>query len=530
MLKPADRTRSLLGNTVVLTLAQVSGVAVSLLLTPFVLHTLGTERYGLWAFVNSIVAFATLLQFGVGRGSVRFISVYSERRELDVVRRIVSYSATAHLVAGIVLTPVVWLASRAIVPHLHMSPDLVPTAENLFPLAFAYFFFAGAVFPLGALLIGLERMWMTSVVTLASQLFYAVAVVALLSRGAGLYGLLAAAWLQSAAQGAAYVVIGRRLIGRVLGNPLALDRKLLKEMIKFGGWLQLTRLMGFVNRQTDAIVIGSWLNVTTVSFYDIGSRIAQQVRTLPLTVLGPLLPAVAGMHAQGDEKRLARTILQASRFLGLLAIGMGGFVLATAPLIMTVWLGRAYPDVVWIATLLVIAQTANCLAGVGTIVVSAIGKPQYESEYAVLSVALNIAGTLALAPFFGLYGIVGATVLGIVVSTVYFLYRFYRLMHLPLSVYLGNWLWRLTAATVASGLAVYFLRSMLPESTEDGRAQGGLVLITLAFLYLVVLLVSLRTFRFFEARDLAILERVLPPRLRPLARLSAVEYLFGTRT
>jgi O-antigen/teichoic acid export membrane protein len=529
MLKPADRTRSLLGNTVVLTLAQVSGIVVSLLLTPFVLNTLGIERYGLWAFVNSIVAFATLLQFGVGRGSVRFISFYGERRELDVVRRIVSYGVIAHLVAGIVLTPIIWLAGRAIFPHLDISADLVPTAENLFPLVFAYFFFAGAIFPFGALLIGLERMWITSIVTLASQLLYAAAVVILLSTGAGLYGLVAAVWLQSAAQGAVYILISKRLIGRVVGNPFALDRRLLREMVKFGGWLQVTRLMGFVNRQTDAIVIGSWLNLAAVGFFDIGNRIAQQVRTLPLTLLGPLLPAAAGIHAQGDEKRLARTILQASRLIGLLSIGMAGFVLATAPLIMSVWLGRAYPNVVWIAALMVLAQAASCLAGVGTTVVSAIGKPRYESEYALLSVALNIGGTLALAPFFGLYGIVGGTVFGITVSTVYFLRRFYRVMRLPMWAYLGAWLWRLVAATVASALAVYVLRSFLTESTDDGRGIGGLILIGLAFLYLPTLLVSLRAFSFFEARDLAVLQRVLPNRLRPLARLAAVEFLFGAR-
>jgi O-antigen/teichoic acid export membrane protein len=341
--------------------------------------------------------------------------------------------------------------------------------------------------------------------------------------------LLLAAVLQSLVQAGTYVLVGRRLVGRVVGNPFRLDRDLIVEMLKFGGWLQITRLTGFVNRETDRIVIGSWLNVATAGLFDIGDRIAQLVRTLPLTLLGPLLPMTAGIHAQGDVRRLARTVRQASRLLGLLAIGMAGFVLATAPLIMTVWLGRTYPDVVWIASVMVLAYAVNCLVGVGTTVVSAIGKPGYETQYAVLSVTLNIGATIALAPFFGLEGIVAGTVFGVIVSSVFFLWRFHRVMQLPLWEYLGGWLWRLTVATAAAALVVSLLRSLLSELTDGGRAEGGLVLIGLAVLYALVLLLGLRACRFFEAKDLASLQRILPKRVRPLAKSPAVEFLFGAR-
>jgi O-antigen/teichoic acid export membrane protein len=529
-LKPADRTRGLLSNTAVLAFAQASSLLVSFLLTPYILETLGVEQYGLWAFGMSLVAFATLLQLGVGRGSVRFIALYSERHELDVVRRIVSYGVLSHLAAGIVLTPAAWLAARAVVPHLDIDPDLASTAETLFPLMLAYTCFAGAMHPFAALLIGLERMWITSIAMLISQLFYAAAVLALLAGGAGLYGLLAATWLQAAAQGVMYVLAGRHFVGRLVGNPLALDRKLVVEMIKFGGWLQGTRVMGLISQESDAVVIGSFLNVALVGLYDVGKRIALLIRMLPMTLLAPLLPTAAGIHAQGDEKRLARTILQASRLVGLIAIAAGGFVLATAPLIVTVWLGRQYPDVATIASVMVVAYVMNCLVGVGTTIVSAIGQPHYETKYAVISVALNIAATVSLAPIFGLYGILAGTLVGIVISTAYFLWRFHQVMGLPLRRYLGSWLWRVTAGSGAAALLVYAARVGLADVSTGGRVEGGLVLISLAILYALVLLLCLRTLRFFEPRDLATLQRVLPRRVSPLTRSPAVEFLFGARS
>jgi O-antigen/teichoic acid export membrane protein len=529
-LKPADRTRSVLGNTAVVGLGQVSTILVSLLLTPYILHTLGIERFGLWAFLGSIVAFAGLLQLGLGRGSIRFIAFYSERGELDVVRGIVSYGVLWHVAAGFALTPVAWVVGRALLPHLHISRELLSTGEALFPLIFAYVFFAGAVRPLASLLIGLERMWMTSITTLLSQLLYAAAVVVLLSQGAGLYGLLAGAALQTAFQATAYYLTCKRVVGRVFGNPFALDRGVLKEMLKFGGWQQTTGVAALVNRQTDGIVIGSWINVASVGLYDIGNRVAGLIRILPLTLLGPLFPATASIHAKGDEKRLARTVLQASRLLGLLTVGMAGFVLGTAPLIVIVWLGRAYPHVAWITIMLALAYVVNNLTGVGTTVVSAIGKPRYESEYAVLGAGLNIAATLALAPFFGLYGIIGGTVFGIVTCSLYFLWRFHRLMRFSLWEYLGTWLWRLTTATVLAVLVVYALRSALPASLTNARGVGAITLVVLAMIYGVSLLAFLRALRFFNARDLTVMQRVLPSRLHPLTKLTAVEFLFGART
>ena len=161
---------------------------------------------------------------------------------------------------------------------------------------------------------------------------------------------------------------------------------------------------------------------------------------------------------------------------------------------------------------------------------SAIGRPRYESEYAVLGMVLNIAGTLALAPFFGLYGILGGTAFGVITCSLYFLWRFHRLLGLSLWDYLGRWLCRLVAGTSLAAAAVLGLRMAIPADVASSRGKGALALIALGAIYAVLMLVALRMVRFLEARDLAVVKRVLPTRLQSLATLPAVEFLFGART
>jgi O-antigen/teichoic acid export membrane protein len=525
-----DRTRGVIGGTLALMLAQVGSIVVTLLLTPFMVNQLGIERFGLWAFLNAIVAFAGLLEVGLGRGSVRFIAFYGERQELDVVRRIVSYGMATRVALGLVLCPIAWLLGQALLPHASIPESLLDEAETLLPLVLGYFFLTAAVRLLAALLIGFERSWLVALVTLVSQFVYGGLVVLFLLGGLELYGLLIAAVIQSLFLGAACYLLARRLIGRVFGNPLVLERTLVVELLKFGGWTQVTNLSTLVNRQTDAVVIGSFIAIDTVGLYDLGNRIAQVTRTVPLTLLGPLLPAASRIHAQRDQKRLVRTLLQGNRLLALLSFALAGFVLATAPLIVTVWLGRTFPDVALIAVLLTLTFAVNNLTGAGTTIVAAIGRPIYESEYATIGMVLNIVATVVLGLLYGLYGVIAGTMIGVMASSLYFLRRVHRLLELPLWVYFGSWLWRLCAATAVSAAVTYGMRSALPDAFVDDRLGGALVLAALALLYGGGLLLSLRLFRFLETRDLETIHRVLPARLQGVAKLPAVEYLFGARS
>jgi O-antigen/teichoic acid export membrane protein len=502
-------------------------MAVSLLVTPYVLSSIGIESYGLWILVGSVLAYVGLLQIGLGRGTIRMIAFHAARGEMGVVRRIVSYGVVWHLVAAVALTPVALLVAYLVLPHLSISDELLDTARTVFLLTFAFGLLAAATRPIWALVVGLERMWMTSVATLTSQLLYAVVMVTLLSQGTGIYALPIAALVQTAFQGLAFYLTGRHLIGRVFGNPFALERPVRRELLRFGGWFQVNNVSRVVNQQTDAILIAGFVDVRSVGYYGIGSKIADLVRILPLTLLGPLLPAATGIHAEGDQQRVASTVRQGGRLVGLLTLSLAGFVVATSPLIMEAWLGRNYPHVPTITTLLVLAYGVNNLTGVGTTVVAAVGKPRYESEYAVLGMLLNIGATLALAPFFGLYGVVVGTVTGVVLSSAYFLVRFHRLMDLSMWEYLGTWLWRVASATALAAAPVFLVRMALPASMTEDRGKGVVALAGLGVLYVALLLAGLRLFRFLGSRDLMTVRRVLPGRLQPLASLPGVDFLFG---
>ena len=181
---------------------------------------------GLWVFLNAVVAFAGLLEVGVGRGSIRFIAFYGERRSYDVVRRIVSYGMPLPgSPRASCCCPLAWLLGQSAssrTPASRLAPRRGRDAASararlLLPDRGRCAFWRAA-----------DRL-RDDLARRAGHARHPVRIrrgssCGSCSEGLELYGLLIAVALQSILQGIACYVIGRRLIGPVFGNPFALGR------------------------------------------------------------------------------------------------------------------------------------------------------------------------------------------------------------------------------------------------------------------------------------------------------------------
>jgi len=78
------------------------------------------------------------------------------------------------------------------------------------------------------------------------------------------------------------------------------------------------------------------------------------------------------------------------------------------------------------------AYFVNIVTGVASTVAISDGRPGEVAWTATVTAILNVAGTLALTPFFGIWGVVGATFLAVTAGSLLFLVRFHRIYALPM--------------------------------------------------------------------------------------------------
>src|SRR5947209_11427981 len=71
-------------------LAFAATLAVGFFLTPYLVRRLGDGPYGVWAFVESVLAYFTLFDLGIAACVVRFVARFHATGDRDELNRLVS--------------------------------------------------------------------------------------------------------------------------------------------------------------------------------------------------------------------------------------------------------------------------------------------------------------------------------------------------------------------------------------------------------------------------------------------------------
>lgn len=495
--------RRIIINTATGSGARIVTLGIVFLTTPVLISHLGAEAFGLFAIVAALPAYAGLLDFGIGAGLVKHLTEYSESGDPVGVRQVMTLSLTFYALLGVVLTPIIYLLAPSITHLFAISDRVRATAEISIVVMFLYFIGSGVVGVVSARLVSLHRMDVTSVIGLLSQVVYGVLVVVVIPISPT---ILTAIWLnvvQLVVGGLLLYGVVLRTDKRILCNPLTIPGPLIRKLFAFGGWMQLNSLTALVNLEADKLIIAWFLNIAAVTPYQIGNRLASLNRIIPFQLLSALMPAATMMHVGRSREEAEHFYRDMSRYLMLLTLAITGFTMSVADRLIITWIGQPYPQATLILFALSLSFAVNNLTGGGTTMVRAAGQPRYETYYAVVSMALNIGLTVILAPSFGLAGILGGTIIANVISSGYFIILFHRRFCLPWFQTMGDWLWRLMAATVAACAGIYLVQALEPGTLPADRLTGLVLLTAYGVLYLMLFASSLTLLDFWSDSDVA---------------------------
>jgi O-antigen/teichoic acid export membrane protein len=437
-------------STVYNVAAQGSSQLTMLVITPLAVARLGPARFGIWSLVGVAVSVGLALDGGVGTAVSRFCAAAADgpaaRKERD---QTYATGLFAVLIIGTVLAVGTVLIAGT-VPHLlHMPaglrPEVATAVRSLGPLVLLSLVQSVTLSVLRAA----DRFGHLALVTVAGQAaFLIVAITVLLSAHPTVPRMLLALYAE-VGSGAVLALLcavraGQRWQGLL---PRAHARR-------FGGFavrVQANSMMILLNWQSDAIVIAALLPVESVGYYSIGATAAAAVRNLPLWTLSPIFIRLSRLQSvgvgvvQAELARLQRLWVSAVTVYAAAAIGSVGFgVLA--------WVGRSYRQAAVVAVVLMLGYAVNIATGVLSSYARAIGRPDLELRYGMVAVSLNFVMTVAFVWLWGLYGVVTATAMALVIGSAYFVRLLQRMLGLTRDALLPRPPW-LLGATIVLGVA-----------------------------------------------------------------------------
>lgn len=450
-------------------------VGVTFVLTPFLIRTLGTDGHGTWTLVVSLVGYLTLLALGVPMASVRYFAEHVAKDEREELREAVGACAGLYtLLGGVALIlggglyaffSIVYVESGAVPAHL-ATPSRIALALFVLQIALGFF----TQLPYGLLAAG-HRFIPRAVIVSVSQLIKLGLIVGLLSwtRSLPLLAAIHVGLMLLEFVAATWIV--RRLHPDVSFVPRGVDAQVIRRIATFSLFAMLLNVGIRLSFQTDALVIGRFVDVSENPYYSVANSLIVYLTELLVGIGAVVMPLTISLRAKGDELALRSAFLKWSKVafaISLLAcLGvhvLGGrfialwmddpvFAARAAPVLQTL----VYSCVLFLPARGVALPT---LMGVGDARVPALGFLVAGIANVVLSIALASAG-------FGLVGVALGTAFPNLAFALLLLDRALREVGLSGRAYFAHVLPRALVGMIPVWLALHAIQRLEPSSMVE---------------------------------------------------------------
>ncbi len=336
-------------------------VLVGIFLSPYILHRLGDEAFGLWILIFSITGYYGLFDLGIRSSIVRYIAKYSATDEQDELNRLVNTAMFSYGGIGILAMAITLIATYYVNSIFRVPTEFVVTARWLLLMVGTA---VSLGFPLGVssgILEGLQRFYLLNLTSIGSTLFRALLIVIALQHGRGLLTV-------------ALITVSLPLINSLI-NAAAVFRHLrlrlgaqyvsrssLRRIASYSGTTFLIIVAGRLRFKTDALVIGTFVSAAAITFFTIGSRLVDYASEVVSSLAQLFVPMSSQSHATGDLDGLRKIFVVGNRACAFIIFPITAILTILGKSIIEAWVGPKYVATSYPVLLVLLYPTTLMLA------------------------------------------------------------------------------------------------------------------------------------------------------------------------
>lgn len=397
-------------------------VLSTLLLTPFIIRTLGQAEYGVYKLSASVIAYLLLLDLGVGNAITRYIAKFRASGEKEQSQKFLGVAtiyytviALVALIAGVVLIAVF---PKAFAKGLTAS-EIKLGQELLFITMI------NAAVTLGTaaynnVIIAYERFTVSKGVPIIQIIVRMALTVVMLKGGFGSVGIVMVNLLMTVVCRGFFIIY---VLFRLKLRPKfkGIEISFVKEIILYSSMILIQMIATQLNATVDQILIGSLVasSAAILAVYSVGTQVTQYFQSMGTAFTGVLMPGIVKMVESGvDFKTLTDEMIRIGRII-LIVLGLiwGGF-LACGQQFITLWAGADNSNAYFVAVILMTAYMFILTESIGTQILWAMNQHKEQAILKGIIVLLNILLTVVLIKWQPLIGATIGTFISLVLGDV----------------------------------------------------------------------------------------------------------------
>jgi O-antigen/teichoic acid export membrane protein len=417
--KPLEIQGSLLArNTLLNLIGRGLPLVVAVFSMPFIIHGLGTDRFGLLSLAWVVLGYFTIFDLGLGLATTKFVAEALGKGDKEQIPRLVWTAVTVQaffgLLGAIVLAGITPLLVERI---LNIPPELIKEAKDTFyllalsiPMVLVSGSFRGV-------LEAAQRFDLVNIVRApSSALTYLLPLIGLFL-GFNLPGIVSLILVVRLAELALFTLMSIRIAPRL--KKYSGSFALFPRLFSFGGWVTVSGIVVPILVYLDRFLIASLLSISAVAYYSAPYEAVTRLWIIPASVTMALFPAFSALEGVKDRERLGFLFARAVKYI-LLALGPLILIVGLfAYDILQVWLGVDFAEKSTIVLqLLGLGVLLNSLAWVPVTFLQGVGRPDLPAKFHLLQFPLYLGIVWLFISQWGIAGAAGAWTFRVALETI----------------------------------------------------------------------------------------------------------------
>jgi O-antigen/teichoic acid export membrane protein len=397
-------------------------IGVGFFLSPFILHHLGDEAFGLWVLIFSFTGYYGIFDFGIRSSLIRYVSKFQATGEKDQLARLVNTSLFTYSCLGLVLVVTTALGGLYVDRLFHVSSAFLKDARILF-LMVGYSVALG--FPLGisgGILEGLQKFYLLNWTNILATLVRAGLIVYVLWHGFGLLSVALITLSLPLIASAARALIAHRLLAIPYGWKYVV-RESFRQVANYGSVTFMIIVAFQLRFKTDAVIIGTFLSAAAITHFSIGARLVDYTGNVVSSLANIFTPMSSHFHATGDFAQLRKIFISGNRACALVMFPMVVVLVVMGKSVIEAWVGPRYVSSYIVLLILLIPSALYESQSTSTRILFGMSLHKTLAYIVLMEGVANVILSIALVRPLGIVGDALGTAIPMLCTSLFFLPR-----------------------------------------------------------------------------------------------------------
>lgn len=318
-------------------------IIIALFTTPYIVHKLTPEIYGIYVLAISLMGLMSFLDLGFGQGVIKFVSHYEARQDYDKINKVIGAILLINSLMGLIGAVIIYLFSPIFVTLFKINPIQYDIAVSSFKLISIGFFITLLSGVFSNIPKAVQRYDVAVKIQNTVWFMSVLSTVILLYLGKGLVDILIFYILFQFLGLLLYFHSSKKLLPNIKFS-IHFEMETFKEIFGFSVFTAINSITGNIVFRVDKMIISALLGTEAVAYYSIPFMIAQIANGFVSSVSQFLFPTVSYVNSLVDKDKLNQIYHKSTRYIITMCLVIASCLILLGDTFLFFWMGKNFAE------------------------------------------------------------------------------------------------------------------------------------------------------------------------------------------